>query len=236
MLRDADAEVWLLDVDILRPVRTACAACLSDDERVRRDRFVQPQDRTRYELFRGALRLVLGGCLRVAPAALTFSYGPAGRPSLAPPQDATGLDFNLSHAGDVLAVAVRRNGRVGVDVESLDRRLDAEGLAARFFHPREQARLARTDAALRPLQFLQGWTAREAWVKARGEGMAEALAAMDFSAWTDEAAMEAQSEDARTALLMRLPLPPGLVGVLVADPAVERVTLRVARSLPATPA
>jgi 4'-phosphopantetheinyl transferase len=59
---------------------------------------------------------------------------------------------------------------IGLDVEALSREPAIE-LARRFFSAREADQLARTPIDGRATRFLEYWTLKEAYVKARGLGL-----------------------------------------------------------------
>jgi 4'-phosphopantetheinyl transferase len=48
---------------------------------------------------------------------------------------------------------------------------DLEGLVEQFFAPEERRQWSRLPDALRPLAFFHGWTRKEAWLKATGNGL-----------------------------------------------------------------
>lgn len=90
------------------------------------------------------LRQILATYLDTAPEALEFGYGEHGKPRL---QNAGGPEFNLSHSGELLLVAVGEGRAVGVDVERVDPRRD------------------------RPPTFYEEWVRREARLKCLGIGL-----------------------------------------------------------------
>lgn len=90
-----------------------------------------------------------------------------GRPFFAA-EDAP--DFNLSHS-DKLAACALGDCRVGLDVQAELARIEVEGLAARFFSEREQARLAHAPREF----FFELWTQKEALGKWLGEGLVPLL-------------------------------------------------------------
>ena len=94
---------------------------------------------------------------------------PNGKPYL------PGLEFNLSHSGPWVALAVGE-GPVGVDVECFRPDLPMEKIAARHFTP-EERRLADT-----PEDFLRIWTAKESYLKRLGKGLAGISDACDLEA------------------------------------------------------
>lgn len=169
----ADAgEVHLWRVSLGRPVRPLLLS-LAADERARAARFHFPRDRRRFIVARGLLRAILGRYLACAPATLRLAYGPQGKPWLA---GHPSLTFNLTHAHELALVAVAWERQVGVDLAYVgDRPAEEEALAARFFAPQEVAALQRVPQAARPHAFLQAWTRKEAYAKARGDGLSRPL-------------------------------------------------------------
>jgi 4'-phosphopantetheinyl transferase len=139
---------------------------LSADERERSQRYRQPRDRHRFLTVRSTLRRLLGRYLDIAPENLEFAYSDRGKPNL---RD-TNLTFNVSHSHDVALIAITRDRTLGVDVE-YHRLRDVESLARRFFSPRELATLQALPKSDRPTRFFQLWTAKEAYLKATGEGL-----------------------------------------------------------------
>lgn len=152
---------------------------LAPDEEERAGRFHFDRDRRRYVVARGLLRVILGQYLRRAPASLHFRYGAHGKPHVAAPEVA--LQFNLSHAGDVVLYAVTRRRRVGIDVERLDRLEDIASLALRVFSAREQAVFRRLPPEKRRAAFFACWTRKEAFIKAIGDGFSFPLEAFDVT-------------------------------------------------------
>ncbi len=79
----------------------------------------------------------------------------------------------------LLAVAPGR--AVGVDVEKIDHARSGEDVARRFFAPDEVARLDALPPAERVAAFFSCWTRKEAYIKARGDGLALPLASFSVS-------------------------------------------------------
>lgn len=100
-------------------------------------------------------------------------------PTAAPPDDAT-LAFNWSHSGDYALLALARGTALGVDIEQLRARPRALDIARRFFDPAEASALATLDPAARASAFIGLWCAKEAVLKAAGEGLSFGLARLAF--------------------------------------------------------
>lgn len=107
--------------------------------------------------------------LGVSVAELRFAEGEHGKPRLDGPQGE--LHFNLSHADACVAVACGMQA-LGVDVEARLRSADWGRIGARLFSADEQVLLDSLPARQRSLQAAALWSAKEAWSKAGGRGIA----------------------------------------------------------------
>lgn len=137
------------------------------------------------------LRTLLAPYLGLPPEALRFGREARGRPYLFH-EDAP--DFNLSdtRGGSVLAIAA--HGRVGIDIERIDRELPALALAARWFAADESAALhalALRDVGQARRAFVRLWTAKESACKATGTGIYSRLAAWRFAVAQEDSAPRA---------------------------------------------
>lgn len=94
-----------------------------------------------------------------------------------------GVEFSVSHSGAVSIFAFAGVGALGVDVESLQRKVNAPAIVKRYFHPQEADWLASLDEKESHSEFFRMWTAKEASVKLSGVGMARGLqdVCCDFS-------------------------------------------------------
>jgi 4'-phosphopantetheinyl transferase len=138
---------------------------LSADEQARAARFTHERDRRRFAQARSFLRRVLADYLGIAPLAVEFEYAQYGKPHI------DGLFFNLSHAHELAVLAVSDSIAVGIDIEYRQRDINVRDLARRFFTADEYAYLDSQPAALQHHLFLRYWTAKEAYLKATGEGL-----------------------------------------------------------------
>ena len=160
--------VWCLRLERNAARVAAWRAALPAEEQARAARFRQPDDAARVVLGRTALRRVLGVRLGCSPAAVSLVPGPNGKPVL--PPESPPWEFNLSHSGDWLLLALAWRRRVGIDVEAW-RDLEYATLAELAFAPEERAALAAAPAAERAATFFAVWTRKEALLKARGLGL-----------------------------------------------------------------
>jgi len=155
---------------------------LSRDERERMMRFRFEDDRKNFLFCRSMLRILLASYLDTPPAELRFAYSAHGKPSLDLPSG--NLQFNLSHSAGTVLFAFCSERRIGVDVERVRRDLNVQEIAERFFSAAENRGLLQSsdmhDA------FFRCWTRKEAFVKARGEGLSCPLETFDVSVATEE--------------------------------------------------
>ena len=195
------AHIFRLQLDLPPGQLETLAGHLSADEHARAERFLRDVDQQRFIAARGQLRVILAAYLETHPAMLRFTYNDQGKPSLAeaePPFKAdlrfkaalrfkadlrfkAALRFNLSHSQGLGLLAVTFGQEVGVDVERLDREVDYANIARRFFAPSEVTEFFAFPPAERPRAFCTGWTRKEAYIKARGMGMAFALDGVEVS-------------------------------------------------------
>jgi 4'-phosphopantetheinyl transferase len=180
---ETEVHVWLARPDeIADPEgRAACRAQLSSDECRRLDRLRREADRHTFLAAHALVRRALSRYADVRPEGWVFAANRWGRPEIAGPAAAPVLRFSLSHTAGLIACAVARDGDCGVDVEFLDRGGDPLKVARRVLSPEELADLEAQPAGVRRDRFLAYWTLKEAYVKARGVGLAIPLRAISFS-------------------------------------------------------
>lgn len=150
------------------------AEVLSIEERAIAAGMDSPERRRSYIAAHALLRMILGREAGVPPNELVFTYGRRGKPELAGPV-AKDLQFNMAHSRDMVVVAVARGRRVGVDIEHIDEPGDVRRIAARFLSPRDRDMIEGLPAERQRDAFLRCWTRKEAYMKARGDGVSRPL-------------------------------------------------------------
>jgi 4'-phosphopantetheinyl transferase len=223
-LAPGEVHVWQGALDVSAKPLERLAATLSPSERDRARRFREEGHRRRFVAGRGMQRDVLARYSRVPPECLTFTTGPAGKPSLEPnPRD---LRFNASNAGGRAVIAVTTGREVGIDLEPLRPMPDALELARRFFSPAEIAALTTTPARARDAAFLAAWTRKEAYVKALGGGLGVRLDSFTVSASIGDTTRLSDGGDSATGRawsVMPLACRDGWVGALAVEGPVGAV-------------
>jgi phosphopantetheine--protein transferase-like protein len=183
--------------------------CLSDDEQAKVARY-QPKSRNNALIVRAGLRHVLslhsalshGPSHTLAlhstfsPEQWQFDYGKQGKPELTAAQYAqTGLNFNLSHSGDWLLIAVlqapahskvlqapthSKRYALGVDIERRRDSTNIHTILKRYFAEAEITDLLALDASKQRDRFFDLWALKESYIKACGKGLAMVLASFSF--------------------------------------------------------
>jgi 4'-phosphopantetheinyl transferase len=154
---------------------------LSRDERDRAEKFRFVRDQQHYVVARATLRRLLAERLHIAPEAVQLIETEYGKPKLAPAHSGAGIEFNVSHSGELALYAFASGRAIGVDVETIREVPDAGELAERFFSPAEAALLGSFPHEQRSLAFLACWTRKEAFIKALGLGLSCPLDAFDVT-------------------------------------------------------
>ncbi|MEW7976584.1 MAG: 4'-phosphopantetheinyl transferase superfamily protein [Candidatus Sedimenticola endophacoides] len=165
-LDDGELHLWMIALE--HPPEGA-ASLLCGDERERLKRFRHTGERRRFLAARRQLRLILARYLGCSAAAISFAYGPKGKPEIADPP--AGLHFSLSHSGELALLAIAYTA-IGVDLEPIRARHRERALARRILDPATLHRLERLgDDGEHTKHFLREWTRLEARVKAAGAGL-----------------------------------------------------------------
>jgi 4'-phosphopantetheinyl transferase len=180
-LPDRAVHVWRASLSVTPARLSALEATLAEDERARADGFHSRLHREHFVVGRGALRAILAHYAGVPAGGLLFAYGRHGKPMIATEMNRGDVRFNLSHSGGLALYAVTRGRELGVDLEEIAGRHEEEGLAVRFFSPREVAALGSLPPERRREAFYACWTRKEAYVKAKGDGLSLPLDRFDVA-------------------------------------------------------
>lgn len=154
---------------------------LNPEEKVQQKRFLRPSDRHRYLITRALIRTTLSKYLPRPPKDWRFVFNQYGKPSIDPAQQDIPLSFNISHSKDMIVCLVGLDLELGVDVEMITRKVSFEMLAEYNFAKGEALHIAShtTDEQKRE-HFFRYWTLKEAYIKARGMGLALPLDQFSF--------------------------------------------------------
>jgi 4'-phosphopantetheinyl transferase len=178
----AKIDVLFAPLDASSTLLETLRGYLSRDELARAGRFHFARDRDRYIVGRGLLRALLAERLGAQPRDLRFEYSQYGKPRL---RSREAISFNVSHSANRALFAFGSGESIGVDIEVLDSKPSDELVARQFFSAVEVAEFLSLPAVVRPRAFLTCWTRKEAYIKARGEGLSLPLQDFDVTLLPD---------------------------------------------------
>jgi len=138
---------------------------LSQEELSHGSNFRLASPRAEFVRSRAAVRHVCAQYLSCEPSAITFHKNAFGKLEISD----LPINFSVSHSNDVALFAFAPRA-VGIDLEFIDSNFDWRSVVDRFFTPAEIQFILQAQAEDQIENFLQCWTRREAFVKARGTG------------------------------------------------------------------
>lgn len=165
-------DIWFLENKNLFSLSYDWESILSEEEKQRANRFHFEKDQRSFIIYHACKRLILSSYLQKEPQEIMFSVHEKGKPFLK--NDL--LTFNLSHTKSAAIIAVSHGREIGVDIEEIRNSADYLNIAKRFFHPEEYHQLINIqDVQKQRRTFFTLWTAKEALLKAKGDGITAGL-------------------------------------------------------------
>jgi 4'-phosphopantetheinyl transferase len=180
-LSENDIHVWRVRLNQTDGRVQQLQHILSDDERLRAERFHFDRDRRRFIVSHGMLRLIIGDYIDMEPNRLQFYSGHRGKPYLMHSLGNVPLQFNLAHSKGIALYAFTCSREIGIDVEYVRDMPDAEKIALATFSSIENKMLQSLPEYQRKEAFFNCWVRKEAYIKAIGNGLYHALDRFDVS-------------------------------------------------------
>lgn len=184
-LTEDEVHVWRVSLDAPPAAWTSLQQVLSSEEIQRSQKFYFEKDRRRWAVAHGVLRILLGSYLDADPTTLQFVSNAHGKPAVA----SGGISFNIAHSADLALFAFSATRQVGVDVEYMRVGIDYEEIARSFFSDYENEQLRALPSSLQAEAFYLCWSRKEAYIKARGKGLALPLSQFDVTLTPGEPAL-----------------------------------------------
>lgn len=178
-LKNNEVHVWLNNLDLPEDRVRQLANILSPDELERAERYKFQKHKQRFIVARSILRKILSTYLNLEAERLEFNYSDRGKPFLANIARQDSLQFNLSHSQELAIYAITKNLKIGIDLEYLRPMPDAENIAKRFFSANEYTWISNFAGDAQTEAFFRCWTAKEAYLKATGEGISGSLESIE---------------------------------------------------------
>ncbi len=161
--------LWAVDLASLQS--PAHRALLTEPELARAARYRNHAQQAMYLGGRVGLRLLLGACTGLGNGDLRFVYGGRGKPMLANRLPGGELCFNYTLSAGRALYALAWNRQVGIDMETLPRKIASARLAKRNLSAAEQRAWRAVPEAGRDYAMLACWTRKESYGKALGVGI-----------------------------------------------------------------
>lgn len=170
-----ELQVWKTNLAAVTESLDVYRRHLSSAEFDRAARFRSEEVRRQFVVARACLRVLLGNIVGMPPALIPITLSAYGKPET-PAVNGRSLFFNVAHSRETILIALCSSGRVGVDLEYLDRETDVLEVARASFTAAEYRQIEETaDSDELRRAFFQCWTRKEAVVKADGRGLSLAL-------------------------------------------------------------
>ena len=181
IVHNDEVHVWSASLDRSAGQVENLNKTLSADEKDRAKRFHFQRDHDHFVAARGILRALLARYLNIGPSQLQFTYNPFGKPTLIGGKGAGTICFNVSHSRGLALYAIGRGRELGIDLESLQTRLDLGRMAGISFSAPEIAAFHAVPADKRTEVFLSCWTRKESYLKAMGLGLMRDIKQFDVT-------------------------------------------------------
>lgn len=191
---------------------------MTADEAERARRLIAPAVRRGFVGGRWLLRSALALLAGVEPRSLDLQAGDHGKLFLAG-HERLAASFNLSHSGELAALALVRARRIGIDIEAERPLTDASLLARRILSPSERERFEALPESARLAALLAAWTRKEAVLKAIGTGISGGLSSVEVLA---DAVVSAGAATAPWSV-RTLAMPPGFHGAIAIEGEAPRL-------------
>lgn len=175
LLGGKEVHVWRVLLDQFAQNIPKLWDVLPEDERGRADQFVYATDRNHFIAAHGMLRVILSRYTAIEPWNLRFNYNVYGKPFLDSARGEIPICFNLAHSHGVAIYAITQRRQVGIDIERIRRNIDIEAIAKTYFSIHEYQLLRGLPTEVQYEAFFMCWTRKEAYIKARGEGLSYPL-------------------------------------------------------------
>ncbi len=168
-------DVWSAPLDVDEHEMDDLLHRLSPSEQKRVGSLLEEKAVRQYIVSRAMQRQLLASYAGGLPSDIQFGIVAMGKPTLSKPND-IGLQFNTTHSGRLVIIAVTANRDVGVDVEQVRPIPRALKVAKRCFSADEYESLLQLEGEELDHAFLSIWVKREGTAKARGDSVWRGLA------------------------------------------------------------
>ena len=148
---------------------------LTEEQLQHLQKFKADTPRGSYLSSRALLNAALQHYLELDSNNINIQHNAHGKPFIASPENCAWA-FNLSHTSSLSIIILNKHLEVGIDIENPSRKGRHLEIAQRYFCKSEYETLKNlSDAVKQQEYFFKLWTFKEAYLKARGTGLAQSL-------------------------------------------------------------
>ena len=172
-----ELHIWRAQVDQRNALLLKFSNTETCDETERAKQFQVEQARARFLICRVILKNILRRYSNLEAGCLRFEYGRYGKPYLSN----TDLRFNSSHSNNLALYAIGLGQEIGIETEYIRPVLDRDQIVDRYFTAKEKIMYGRLTPDAKGPAFFNGWTRKEAYLKATGVGLNQPLRTVEVS-------------------------------------------------------
>ena len=154
---------------------------LSTEEQRRIESFLFRRHQNQRLMSRAMLRKALSDLTGFQPAGWQFRENMHGRPEIEAPRRCRPLKFSVSHTDRLVACLLSWNRDVGIDVEPIQHVAALLSVARQHFADCETNSIRASPDDEQSRVFLELWTLKESYFKARGLGLSGKLSEIAFT-------------------------------------------------------
>ncbi|AGX42686.1 4'-phosphopantetheinyl transferase family protein [Clostridium saccharobutylicum] len=164
-LQEQENHVWIICWKDIAYWINSNKNVLNEKELKKAEKFYFLQDKMRYMTGRILTKNLSAHYLLLENKGIHIKYNSHGKPLIV--SDKKKIYYNISHSGDYVLLAFTYDGEIGIDVEE-EKWIHEYKELSREFHKEEYEHIYKTnDIHI----FYKFWTAKEAYVKAVGQGL-----------------------------------------------------------------
>ena len=220
-LSSTDVHIWRAWLDQPRRHVDRLAQSLSAGERMRADRFRFEMDRVRFIVARGTLRSILSLYLGIEAGQVELDYQQQGKPYVREDLNRASIRFSTAHSYQLAVYAFVHAREIGIDLEYTKPMPGLWQTAMAFMSERELSLLSALPVCQQQQAFYLCWTCKEAYLKARGVGLAQPLERLDVSMTPGEPArllsVEGKTDEAWRWAMQSFTPAPGYVAAFAVE-------------------
>ncbi len=213
-----NVDTWKINVSSNLTSLDACLAIMQPEEIAAAGRFFHTNDKNRFIITRGAVRIILGKYLSLPPETLKFDIIKNKKPFVVNSTN-TDLHFNISHSGDWIMLAVS-DLEVGADTEFLNHLFNYKEIMYDYFSDPEANFIKQKTPVDR---FFLLWTRKEALIKATGKGLVDNIESLPGLDGTHTIASDIISST-DDWLISSFKLEPDYIASIAYDPSISKTS------------